>query len=75
MAPPIEVWTAAAVRANPSAAADERVYVEEPVAASGPATNAPTGLLALVATVCVVGVGIAAIRAIIAQRSSRTSYA
>ncbi|MDG6101285.1 hypothetical protein Daura_51280 [Dactylosporangium aurantiacum] len=61
--------------ANPSASADERVYVEEPVAASGPATNAPTGLLALVATVCVVGVGIAAIRAIIAQRSSRASYA
>ncbi|MET7418021.1 hypothetical protein [Dactylosporangium sp. NPDC005555] len=65
----------AAANANPSASADERVYVEEPVAASGPATNAPTGLLALVATVCVVGVGIAAIRAIIAQRSSRASYA
>jgi hypothetical protein len=65
----------AAANANPSASADERVYVEEPVAASGPATNGPTGLLALVATVCVVGVGVAAIRAIIAQRSSRTSYA
>ncbi len=66
---------AAGANANPSTSTDERVYVEEPVAASGPATNAPTGLLALVATVCVVGVGIAAIRAIIAQRSSRTSFA
>ncbi|MEV0131259.1 hypothetical protein AB0H83_22670 [Dactylosporangium sp. NPDC050688] len=67
--------TASPAAANPSAPADERVYVEEPVAASGPATNAPTGLLALVATVCVVGVGIAAIRAIIAQRASHASYA
>ncbi|GAA3229219.1 hypothetical protein ACFO1B_25865 [Dactylosporangium siamense] len=66
---------AAGANVNPSASTDERVYVEEPVAASGPATNAPTGLLALVATVCVVGVGIAAIRAIIAQRSSRASFA
>ncbi|MGI5179908.1 hypothetical protein ACQEVZ_26620 [Dactylosporangium sp. CA-152071] len=66
---------APAAGANPSASTDERVYVEQPVAATGPATNAPTGLLALVATVCVVGVGIAAIRAIIAQRSSRASYA
>jgi len=39
------------------------------------APDAPTGLLALVATVCAVGVGIAAIRAIIAQRSSRLSFA
>lgn len=66
---------AAGANANPSTSTDERVFVEEPVAASGPATNAPTGLLALVATVCVVGVGIAAIRAIIAQRSSRASFA
>jgi hypothetical protein len=66
---------AAGANVNPSTSTDDRVYVEEPVAASGPATNAPTGLLALVATVCVVGVGIAAIRAIIAQRSSRASFA
>jgi hypothetical protein len=60
---------------DPSAPVDDRVTVEEPVAASGPATNGPAGLLALVATVCVVGVGIAAIRAIIAQRASRASFA
>lgn len=66
---------APAANAGPSTSTDDRVLVEEPVAASGPATNAPAGLLALVATVCVVGVGIAAIRAIIAQRSSRASYA
>jgi hypothetical protein len=66
---------AAGANVNPSTSTDERVFVEEPVAASGPAMNAPTGLLALVATVCVVGIGIAAIRAIIAQRSSRASFA
>jgi hypothetical protein len=66
---------AAGANVNANTSTDERVFVEEPVAASGPATNAPTGLLALVATVCVVGVGIAAIRAIIAQRSSRASFA
>nr|BFE64344.1 hypothetical protein GCM10020063_088700 [Dactylosporangium thailandense] len=66
---------APAIGADPSAPVDDRVTVEEPVAASGPASNGPAGLLALVATVCVVGVGIAAIRAIIAQRASRASFA
>ncbi|WP_344610954.1 hypothetical protein [Dactylosporangium salmoneum] len=66
---------APAVGADPSVAVDDRVMVEEPVAASGPARNGPAGLLALVATVCVVGVGIASIRAIIAQRASRASFA
>ena len=59
----------------PSTPVDDRVLVEPAVMASGPARSGPAGLLALVATVCVVGVGIAAIRAIIAQRSSRTSFA
>ncbi|MFB9450897.1 hypothetical protein Dvina_53690 [Dactylosporangium vinaceum] len=66
---------APAVGVDPSAPVDDRVTVEQPVAASGPASNGPAGLLALVATVCVVGVGIAAIRAIIAQRASRASFA
>jgi hypothetical protein len=66
---------AAAAGAGPSMSVDERVLVEEPVAASGPASSGPAGLLALVAAVCVVGVGIAAIRAIIAQRSSRANFA
>ena len=66
---------APALGVDPSAPVDDRVTVEEPVAASGPASNGPAGLLALVATVCVVGVGIAAIRAIIAQRASRASFA
>ena len=60
---------------DPSTPVDDRVTVEQPVAASGPARNGPAGLLALVATVCAVGVGIAAIRAIIAQRASRASFA
>jgi hypothetical protein len=60
---------------DPSTPVGDRVTVEQPVAASGPARNGPAGLLALVATVCAVGVGIAAIRAIIAQRASRASFA
>ncbi|WP_238009580.1 hypothetical protein KZZ52_59960 [Dactylosporangium sp. AC04546] len=70
-----DATAAPAVGAEPSTPTEDRVTVEQPVAASGPARNAPTGLLALVATVCAVGVGIAAIRAIIAQRSSRASFA
>jgi hypothetical protein len=66
---------APALGVDPSAPVDDRVTVEEPVAASGPASGGPAGLLALVATVCAVGVGIAAIRAIIAQRTSRASFA
>lgn len=54
---------------------DEGVAAEalssvQPVRKSG-----PIGLLALIATVCVVGVSAGAIRAIIAQRATRTSVA
>jgi hypothetical protein len=59
----------------PSAGSDGQLYVGDPVPASGTPRNGPVGLLALIAAVCVVGVGIAAIRAIIAQRSTRASYA
>lgn len=52
-----------------------QVYVEAAVPASGTPRNGPAGLLALIATVCVVGVGMAAIRAIIAKRSVRTGLA
>jgi hypothetical protein len=51
-------------------AAAEPLASVDPVSESG-----PTGLLALIATVCVVGVSAGAIRAIIAQRASRTSAA
>jgi hypothetical protein len=51
------------------------VLVEAPIPASGTPREGPGGLLALVATVCVVGVGMAAIRAIIAQRATRTGLA
>ncbi|GAA1850210.1 hypothetical protein [Asanoa iriomotensis] len=48
----------------------------EPLASVDPVSDsAPTGLLALIATVCVVGVSAGAIRAIIAQRASRTRAA
>jgi hypothetical protein len=66
---------AAAAAGGPSAPGNGQVYVEAAVPASGTPQNGPAGLLALIAAVCVVGVGIAAIRAIIAQRSTRASYA
>jgi len=65
----------AGAAAVPSANADGRVFVEAAVPASGTPRNGPAGLLALVAAVCVVGVAMAAIRAIIAQRSTRTGIA
>lgn len=42
---------------------------------TGPADKGPIGLLAIIATVCVVGVSIGAIRAIITQRASRAEFA
>jgi hypothetical protein len=58
-------------------AADDSVTVAganaEPLASVEPVTEGgSTGLLALIATVCVVGVSAGAIRAIIAQRATRT---
>jgi hypothetical protein len=66
---------AAAAAGGASTPGNGQVYVEAAVPASGTPQNGPAGLLALIAAVCVVGVGIAAIRAIIAQRSTRASYA
>lgn len=51
-------------------AAAEALASVEPVRESG-----PIGLLALIATVCAIGVSAGAIRAIIAQRASRTGVA
>lgn len=42
---------------------------------TGPVDKGPIGLLAIIATVCVVGVSAGAIRAIITQRASRTEFA
>ncbi|GIF69875.1 hypothetical protein Ais01nite_79100 [Asanoa ishikariensis] len=48
----------------------------EPLASVDPVSDSgPTGLLALIATVCLVGVSAGAIRAIVAQRASRTRAA
>jgi hypothetical protein len=48
----------------------------EPVAALEPMSESrPVGLLALAATVCLAGVTAAAVRAIVAQRASRTIIA
>jgi len=48
----------------------------EPLASVEPLTNnGPIGLLALIATVCVLGVSVGAMRAIIAQRATRAGLA
>jgi hypothetical protein len=52
------------------------IAAAEPVAAMEPVSESrPIGLLALIASVCVVGVGVGAIRAIVSQRASRSSVA
>ncbi|WP_213451086.1 hypothetical protein [Rhizomonospora bruguierae] len=51
-------------------------WAAEPVAAGEPVGDTgPVGLLALIATVCVVGVSIGTIRAIITKRATRPSWA
>jgi hypothetical protein len=51
------------------------VAVEQPVAASGTPRNRASNLLALIAVVCVIGVTVAASRAIFAERIRRIRYA
>jgi hypothetical protein len=65
-------FTAGDVPAGPG---DNQVDVEAAVPASGTPQNGPVGLLALIAAVCAVGVGIAAVRAVMAQRANRASFA
>jgi hypothetical protein len=61
---------------GPAAAGGEQGLAAEPVAAAQTSGGSgPNGLLALIATVCVVGVSAGAIRAIVAQRATRTSVA
>ena len=65
----------AAPEIDPSSA-DPTSAAAEPVAALQPLSeDSPIGLLALAATVCLAGVTAAAIRAIAAQRASRTTIA
>ncbi|MFI7545939.1 hypothetical protein [Actinoplanes sp. NPDC049599] len=61
---------------DPPAGASSGVVVAEPVAAMRPLPESrPVGLLALIATVSVLGVAIGVIRAMVSQRASRTSVA
>jgi hypothetical protein len=66
-----QVTDAAPVEAPPTA-----VVAAEPVAATASLPDSqPIGLLAVTAAVCALGVGAAAIRAIVSQRASRTPIA
>ncbi len=59
-----------------ASSADPTSAAAEPVAALRPLSqDSPIGLLALAATVCLAGVTAAAIRAIVAQRASRSTIA
>jgi hypothetical protein len=61
---------------EPPAGASSGVVAAEPVAAMRPLPESqPVGLLAVVATVCALGVAIGVIRAFVSQRASRTSVA
>ena len=61
---------------GPVTAEGEQGLAAEPVvAAQATSGTGPNGLLALIATVCVVGVSAGAIRAIVAQRATRTGVA
>jgi hypothetical protein len=51
------------------------VDVGDVVAASGEPVHGPSGLLAMIATVLTVGVGVAAMRSILARRTSRARFA
>jgi hypothetical protein len=68
--PPIEPAPAAPAASSSDIAAAEPVATMEPMPDDG-----PVGLLAAVAIVCVLGVAVGAIRAIVSQRASRTSTA
>jgi hypothetical protein len=49
--------------------------VGDVVAAAGEPVHGPSGLLAMIATVLTIGVGVAAVRAILARRTSRAHFA
>jgi hypothetical protein len=70
--------TPATQNAAPAAAAPPptEIAAAEPVAVMAPIRETgPIGLLALIAAVCVMGVGAAAIRAIVSQRANRVKVA
>ncbi|GAB2580476.1 hypothetical protein Aab01nite_57020 [Paractinoplanes abujensis] len=73
---PVTVDVAPVVPAAPPAAPTP-VAAAEPVAALEPLPEGgnPLGLLALIATVCVAGVTVAAIRSIVSQRANRAGIA
>jgi hypothetical protein len=73
------VGLSSGAQAEPPAAAapSAEIAAAEPVASMRPMSSGSgrVGLLALIAAVCVLGVGIGAIRAIVSQRASRTKIA
>ncbi|GAA0451177.1 hypothetical protein Ade02nite_76070 [Paractinoplanes deccanensis] len=73
--PQIDLEPVTAGPAAPSPGPTE-VAAAEPVATMAPMSDGgPIGLLALIAAVCVVGVGVATIRAIVSQRANRAKLA
>ncbi|GIE96475.1 hypothetical protein [Paractinoplanes rishiriensis] len=75
--PPLDA-TPATQEAAPGAVSPEpsEIAAAEPVAAMRPMPDStPIGLLALIAAVCVMGVGAAAIRAIVSERANRAKMA
>jgi hypothetical protein len=90
-APPVDPWAPSAglpasgapdfipgtgdVSQQDPGAAEGATDVGDVVAASGEPVHGPSGLLAMIATVLTIGVGVAAVRTILARRTSRLDFA
>jgi hypothetical protein len=60
---------------NAAGAAVPATDVGDVVAASGEPVHGPSGLLAMIATVLAIGVGVAAVRTVLARRTYRARFA
>jgi hypothetical protein len=87
IAPSADSWAASPAVSDPGVAVGEpgngegggiapgAADVGDVVAASGEPVHGPSGLLAMIAAVLTVGVGVAAVRAVLARRTSGASFA
>jgi hypothetical protein len=74
--PEVDPQSAAAARPAAATVPTTEIAAAEPVAAMEPMRDqGPVGLLAVIAAVCALGVGIAAIRAFVSQRANRAEVA
>lgn len=73
--PPLPASALAEPGSRPQVAAKVDTAKTPGALSDTPTDKGPIGLLAIIATVCVVGVSVGAIRAIVGHRASRTEFA